>query len=106
MYWLTGILGVVFFIAPFLFGYDSHTGALWTSLVVGVLLIIDSVFEGIAADKQRWEYIVAMALGFAAIIAPFVLGFSTITAALWTSLIVGVVAVIVAGRKLTSGELR
>lgn len=106
MYWLTGLLGFVSFVAPFLFGYTSNTGALWTSLAIGVLLVIDSIFEGVAEDKQRWEYVVAVVLGIAAVAAPFILGFSTETAALWTSVAVGVVAVIVAGGRLTSGELK
>jgi len=40
MYWLTGILGFVLMIAPFLFGYSYDTAALWTSIVVGVLIVI------------------------------------------------------------------
>ncbi len=106
MYWLTGLLGLILFVAPFLFGYADNTGALWTSLIVGAFLMVDSVFEGVAEDKQRWEYVVAVVLGIVAVAAPFVLGFSTVTAALWTSIAVGIVAVIAAGGRLTQGELR
>ncbi len=100
MYLLTGFLGLISVVAPYLFGYSADTTALWTSLIIGAILIIDSVFEGVAADKEKWEYWVAGIVGVGAIVAPFVLGFSTLTAALWTLVIVGLATVIVAWTKL------
>lgn len=100
MYLLTGFLGLILIVAPFLFGYNGDTIALWTSLVIGAILIIDSVFEGIAADRERWEYWVAGIVGVAAVFAPFVLGFSASAAALWTLVIVGVVTIVAAWTKL------
>lgn len=38
MKWLTIILGAVLFLAPFIFGYSSQAGQLWTSLIGGLLL--------------------------------------------------------------------
>lgn len=106
MYWLTGFLGLVSLLAPFAFGYTDNGGALWTSLIIGVLLVGDSILEGLAEGKQRWEYIAAVVLGIVAVIAPFILGFTTVTAALWTSIVVGIIAVIAAGGTLTSGQLK
>lgn len=100
MYLLTGFLGLVSIVAPYLFGYSADTTALWTSLIIGAILIIDSIFEGVAADRERWEYWVAGIVGVGAILAPFVLGFSALSAALWTLVIVGVVSVLVAWSKL------
>lgn len=104
MYYLTGLLGLVAVAAPFLFGYSNDTAALWTSLVVGTVLIVASVIEGLADDKDRWEYWVAGIAGLGAIIAPFALGFSASAAAVWTMIVVGIVAIIAAGTKLTSGR--
>ncbi len=100
MYYLTGLLGLISIVSPYLFGYSTDTVALWTSLTIGAVLVVASVFEGVAADKERWEYWVVGIMGVGAILAPFVLGFSALTAALWTLVIVGVVTILVAGAKL------
>lgn len=104
MYWFTGLLGVVLAGAPFVFGYSSDFYAMATSLGVGGLLVALSAIEGIAEDKGRWEYWLAGVLGAGLVLAPFVLGFSTIAAAMWMSIIVGIVTVVLAGMKLFSGD--
>lgn len=106
MYYLTGLLGLAALVAPFFFGYSGNTAAMWTSLIVGIVLIAASAIEGFAGDKGRWEYWVAGIIGLGAIIAPFALGFSALDAALWTMVIVGVAAVIAAGTKLASGRTK
>lgn len=104
MYWLTGLLGIVSAAAPFMLGYSQDITALWTSLGVGVVLIVASIFEGLAEDREAWEYWLAGIVGVAAIAAPFVLGFAGLAAALWTLVIVGLVAILVAGVKLFPGQ--
>lgn len=104
MYLLTGFLGLVAIIAPYIFGYSVDSVALWTSLIVGGVLIVASVFEGIAADRERWEYWVVGATGVGAILAPFVLGFASLTTALWTLVIIGIVTVLAAWTKLAPGR--
>ncbi len=104
MYYLTGLFGLLAIAAPFLFGYNNDIAALWTSLVVGASLTIASIIEGFEGGQDAWEYWVAGIVGLGAILAPFALGFSTSTAAVWTMMGVGVVAIIAAGAKLTSGR--
>lgn len=106
MYLLTGFLGLVAIIAPYIFGYSQDGAALWTSLIVGAILVIASIFEGIAADREKWEYWVVGAAGVGAILAPFVFGFSTLTTALWTLVIIGIVTVLAAWTKLSPGRTR
>ncbi len=106
MYYLTGLLGLAAVVAPFLFSYSGDIAALWTSLIVGAILILASFIEGLTDDKGRWEYWVAGIVGLGAIIAPFALGFSASTAAVWTMMIIGIVAIGAAGTKLTSGTTR
>jgi hypothetical protein len=95
MYWVTGVLGLALIVAPFVLGYSDNTTALWASIVLGVVVAGVSLFE--AWDKARWEYWVAGAAGVLAVLAPFVLGFTAVTAALWASLILGAIIVILAG---------
>jgi len=88
MNWVTIIAGVVLFVAPFLFGYTGAPAALWTGLVMGVVI----AFLGYR-KLYRW----AAGAGVVTLIAPFVLGFSGIAAALWTCLIVGAVVALLDG---------
>lgn len=100
MYWLTGILGVALAIAPFVLGYTSQPAALWTSIIAGLGVVMVSVLEATAHDKENWEYWIAGILGIAALAAPFVLGFNTITTAMWTSVIAGGLIAVFAGTRL------
>lgn len=100
MYLLIGFLGLVSIAAPYMFGYNQDVTALWTSIIIGAVLVITSVLEGFAADRERWEYWVAGGAGLVAILAPFVLGFSALASALWTLIIVGAVAILASWTKL------
>ncbi len=97
MYWVTGILGAVMAVAPFALGYNTHSGAMWTSVVLGVIVLLVSIYEAMDASKAKWEYWVAGLAGVLAVIAPFVFSFSAVTTALWTTIIVGVILLILAG---------
>ena len=104
MYLLIGLLGLVSIISPYLVGYSENAIALWTSLSVGAILLVASILEGIAADKERWEYWVVGIVGVGAVLAPFVLGFSALTTALWTLVIIGLATILVAWMKLFLGR--
>lgn len=97
MYWLTGLLGIVMVIAPFVQGYRDHPMAMWTSVILGVIVLAASILEGMDIKQAKWEWWVAGAAGLLAVIAPFVFGFTALTMALWTFVIVGVVIVLLAG---------
>ena len=106
MYWLTGILGLAFAAAPFLFTYNDNAVALWTSLIVGGATLIVSVIEGFQADREDWEYWAVGIFGVLAVFAPFVLGFGAEYAnAMWTSIIVGVLIAVFAGSRLFGGKM-
>lgn len=97
MYWLTGLLGVIFIVAPFFLGYANNVTALWTSIVVGLVVAFVSIFRALDREESRWEYIVAGVMGLVAVFAPFILGFSAATTAMWTTIIIGAVLAILAG---------
>jgi len=56
MYLLVGLLGLMSIVSPYLFGYSEDAIALWTSLGLGAVLVVASILEGIAADKERCYY--------------------------------------------------
>jgi len=103
MYKYTGVLGLALVAAPFILGYRSDTTAMWTSIVIGAVIVLVSYVKSRAVDDgTRWEYWVAGLAGLLAVIAPFVLGFSAVTAALWTSIILGAVVAILSGAKVVT----
>ncbi len=104
MYIFTGLLGLAFVIAPFLFNYSENTAALWTSLVGGGIIMLLSYFEGLAEDKGRWEYIAAAVVGVITVVAPFVFGFDKNTTPMLASVVVGTILFLIAGSKLYFGN--
>lgn len=103
MYWITGILGLAFAVALFIFGYADNPVAMWTSIVLGGGVLLTSLVEG-AGDKGKWEYWVTALVGLGAVAAPFVLGFGSITIAMWTSVGIGLLLALIAGSKLYYGQ--
>lgn len=102
MYWVTGISGLLLVVAPFILGFSSSPVALWSSLILGAAVLVMSVIKAIAQDTANWEYWVAGIAGLLAIIAPFILGFSALSTALGTSIVLGVVIAILAGYQIFS----
>ena len=78
MKWYTVILAVLLILAPFVLGYSNLSGALWGSIILGVVALIAGFME-----KFRWAAIA----GVLAFISPWVLGFSGTPVALWVTLI-------------------
>jgi SPW repeat len=44
--WLSALWGVLLFAAPWVIGYTGHTGAEWTSWIVGVIAFVLGVSAG------------------------------------------------------------
>jgi hypothetical protein len=100
MYWVTGILGFLLMAAPYFFQYSNNPTALWASLLFGGGVVAVAFIEGFAKGRGRWEYWVAALAGVAIILAPFVFGFGTVAAALWTSISIGILLTVIAGSQL------
>ena len=88
MKWATVISGVLLVLAPFVLGYSGTPAALWTSLVMGIVIAILGL-----AQSYKW----AAGAGVVTFVAPWILGFSGIGAALWSCLILGGLVLILAG---------
>lgn len=97
MYWITGVLGLVLMLAPFLAGYSNTPAALWSSIVLGLIVLAVSIYKGVTHDEARWEDAIIAITGLLAVFAPFVFGFSAITVAVWTSIAVGGLMAFLAG---------
>lgn len=97
MYWLTAVLGVALGIAPFLLGYRDQPVAMWTSIVLGVVVAILSLIEAMDERAHKWENWAVGAAGLLAIIAPFAFGFTTLTMAMWVTIGFGLLVLLIAG---------
>jgi bacteriorhodopsin len=100
MFWFTGILGILLVIAPFVLGFMTNPMAMWSSIILGLLIVIVSGVKAAMHDAARWEYWVAGILGILSVVAPFVLGFSALHRALITSIVLGFIVVLLAGYQL------
>ena len=97
MIWFTAFLGLLLILAPFVMNYADNPLALWTSIIVGVIVLGVSLYKGIRHDNARWEYMVIAIVGLLAVFAPFILGFDAINMAVWTLIILGGILAIIAG---------
>ena len=104
MFWITGLLGLALGVAPWVLQYSNNEPAMWTSVGVGAVMLLVSAYKALVQDTAKWEYGVIGVAGLVAIGAPFVLGFTALTAALWTSLGVGVLAVLISGYEVALAE--
>ena len=100
MFWISGLLGLLLGLSPFVFGYAGHAIALWTSIVLGALVILIAIIgQSSTAMDKRWEYWVIGLSGLAAFIAPFVFGYSNVVTLLWSGLILGALLAVLDGYK-------
>ncbi|ABC90051.1 hypothetical conserved protein [Rhizobium etli CFN 42] len=83
------VAGLGLFISPWLFGFAAETYAAWNAWIVGAAITLIAVAALYAFyEAEEW---CNMVLGLWTVIAPWVLGFSAVTAAMWAHVIVGVV---------------
>ena len=97
--WLVALAGLWEAVAPFILGYSASTTPLWDAIIFGAALVILGVWAALSnqegVDKALdWINVV---LGAWLVIAPFVLGYTALVAALWNDIIVGIVVVVLAG---------
>lgn len=90
MKWVTLVLAILLFLAPFVLGYSAVPAALWAGLVLAAAIGIAALLEG-----YRW----AAAFGLLTFVAPSVLGFSDLAVAYWSCVILGALVVILGGYK-------
>jgi uncharacterized membrane protein HdeD (DUF308 family) len=96
--WLTVVIGVLLFIAPFVLGATANQMAAWTAYVGGVLFVIVGLWgltQSSAANQfPEWAEII---IGVLVFLAPWALGFTGLTTLAWCAWVAGIVAVVLAG---------
>jgi uncharacterized membrane protein HdeD (DUF308 family) len=92
----TMLFGVLLFVTPFVFQDTGQTVAATSAYVLGALLFVAGLLAAVLRDTRSVE-IVPIVLGVVTFVAPWVLGFTAVTAVAWAAWILGVLAVVSAG---------
>ncbi len=94
--WVLVVLGVLIFLATFVFGAMTMPAAQWTGIVIGVLMFLVGLYM-LANPQMRTVEWAQIVLGVLLFISPWVLGYTSLTQMAWSAWIIGVLAVIAAG---------
>jgi uncharacterized membrane protein HdeD (DUF308 family) len=89
--WAEVVIGVVAALSPLWLSTD--TTAMWTMVVLGVLIAVDGLVS-LAMPGMVYGEGIQIALGVLLFIAPWVMGYTEFNGASWTSWIAGVLTVI------------
>ena len=100
LYWIMSILGLVLFIAPFVFGFSGNVAAMWACIILGLVVAISAGCKAVVQDQARWEVVLVLGAGVLAVVSPFVLGFSSNLVGTWTSIVLGLGMAVLAGKDL------
>ena len=90
--WINLVCGALLFISPWVLGFRSDSMPARTVWVGGVIIFV----MGLVALMQfaEWEEWIALIVGALVIIAPWVLGFAAVHAAMWTCVVLGAIVVL------------
>lgn len=87
--WINLVLGAFLILSPWLFGFADQTMAAWNSWIAGIVVAALSVAA--LVRFAEWEEWVNVAIGIWILVSPWVLGFSGVSAAMWTCVVLGIV---------------
>ena len=105
VYGLSGIniiAGIWLVLSPFILGFSALATPTWNLLIVGVavtILAIIRVTRPLQYEGVSW---VNFALGIWLVFSPFILGYSGVGVALWNSIILGVIVLVLAAASAKS----
>lgn len=100
--WTNLALGTALIVAPFVTGFAAGPAAVWNACLIGALIVTRSAVALVKyGDWAEWTNAAA---GGWLVIAPFVLGFASNAAALWTHVLIGLTVAVLAGLQLYNGR--
>jgi uncharacterized membrane protein HdeD (DUF308 family) len=89
--WAEVVIGVVAALSPLWLSTDSK--AMWTMVVLGALIALDGL-ASLAMPSMVYGEGIQIALGVLMFLAPWVMSYTTLNGASWTSWIAGALTVI------------
>lgn len=94
--WVVALIGVWFVIAPFVLGFQAAQAQMVTSIIGGLILLLLGGWAALNEEARRklWIQYVNGLVGIWFVIAPWVLRFADRPGEMWTSLLGGLVTVV------------
>jgi hypothetical protein len=92
------VAGLALVLSPWLLGYAADAYAVWHACIAGIVIVL--LAAGALLAFRQYEEWANLAVGLWTLAAPWLLGFSAVTAAMWTHVIVGIVAAVLAASTL------
>ena len=88
------VAGLGLLVSPWLFGFAAETYAAWNAWIVGAAIAVIAVAALYAFyEMEEWANLV---LGIWALVAPWILDFSTVAAGTWVHVVAGIVVAVLA----------
>lgn len=94
--WLVALAGLWEIFAPFFLGYKATGAALWDDILIGIALVVLASWAALTdvMDTIKGLSWVNVVLGVWLVVAPFILGYGHVAAAVWNDIIIGLVALV------------
>lgn len=96
--WLVAIIGAWLIITPWIYGFSSHSGADWTSVIAGAITLVLGIWAASlpksTATWANWENWTTFAMGIWFIIQPWSVGIASFAGNTWNDVILGIVIAI------------
>ncbi len=89
---IVALIGIWFIMAPWIAGYSDDKGALWTSVIVGAVQLIVSLWAFSSSGWGSWQNWISLLAGVWFIVFPFV--YTVESNVMWSSIILGAVTVL------------
>jgi uncharacterized membrane protein len=98
MNWVMALAGLWAGTAPFILRFGDVRRALWNGLIIGAVVIVLSLVAALSEDNSNVKSIdwVNAVLGLWLVFAPFILGYTATVVAMWSSIVAGIVLLVLA----------
>ena len=93
--WASLVLGILLFIAPWVFGTASNAASSWDAWIIGVIGVLLALWALAILSTATLAKWIALVLGIVLFLSPWVLGFAQLSSAAWTAWIIGILFVLV-----------
>ena len=94
--WVIAIAGLWEVVAPFILTYSKATTPMWDAIIVGIVLVVLGAWAALANASGTVKILswVNAVIGLWLIVAPFILSYTSVAAAMWNDIVVGIVVVV------------
>lgn len=99
--WAEVVLGVVALLSPL--WMDTDNAAMWTLIVLGALVALDGL-ASLAMPGMVYGEGIQIVLGALLFISPWVMSYSGMTGASWTSWVIGVLTIVAGAAALPAAN--